>query len=111
MIDDRPGVDGSEKLLAGTKGRPFQLISQVDSESYDAGVQAISDYKLLIAGDAVTLVHGGVSSDGKGYRVLVNSFNTHRRISYTLGVPHEAPLAEMQEAWRKKRREMHHIEQ
>src|SRR6476660_3527491 len=45
-----------------------------------------------------------------GFRVLVNSFNTHRRISYTLGVPHDATLAEMQEVWRHRRREAQPIE-
>ncbi|MPZ15534.1 MAG: UbiD family decarboxylase [Chloroflexi bacterium] len=37
-----------------------------------------------------------------GFRVLVNSFNTHPRIAFTLGIPHDVPLAEMQEAWRKR---------
>lgn len=41
-----------------------------------------------------------------GFRVLVNAFNTHRRICFTLGVPHDVPLAEMQDAWRKKRKAM-----
>src|SRR3954454_25286368 len=44
-----------------------------------------------------------------GYRILVNPFNTHSRISFALGVPHDAPLAEMQAAWRKRRQEMHPI--
>jgi 4-hydroxy-3-polyprenylbenzoate decarboxylase len=38
-----------------------------------------------------------------GYRILVNPFNTHSRISFALGVPHDVPLAEMQAAWRKRR--------
>jgi UbiD family decarboxylase len=44
-----------------------------------------------------------------GFRVLVNAFQTHGRICYTLGVPHDAPLAEMQDAWRRKRKEMQAI--
>src|SRR5262245_11578976 len=71
VIDDRPGVDGSEKILVGTKGEPFSMISQVDAETYLAGKLAFEEYKLLIDGDAVALVQGGVISDGLGYRVLV----------------------------------------
>ncbi len=44
-----------------------------------------------------------------GFRVLVNAFQTHGRICYTLGVPHDVPLAEMQDAWRRKRKEMQPI--
>jgi hypothetical protein len=71
MIDDRPGVDGSETLLTGFKGRPFSMVSQADAESYAEAKQLVSDYALLIEGDAVTLVHGGVTSDSLGYRVLI----------------------------------------
>jgi hypothetical protein len=71
VVDDRPGVDGSEKILIGTKGEPFVLLSEVDAESYADAKAAIKDYQQLIDGDALTLVQGGVSSDGLGYRVLV----------------------------------------
>ena len=71
VVDDRPGVDGSEKVLVGTKGEPFALVSEVDAESYAAAKAAIKDYQQLIDGDALTLVQGGVSSEGLGYRVLV----------------------------------------
>ncbi|MBM2810380.1 MAG: ubiD [Chloroflexi bacterium] len=37
-----------------------------------------------------------------GFRVLVNSFNTHSRIAFTLGIPHDLPLAEMQTEWRRR---------
>lgn len=41
-----------------------------------------------------------------GYRVVVNCFNTHLRIAFTLGVPHDIPLAEMQKLWRQRLREL-----
>lgn len=37
-----------------------------------------------------------------GFRVLVNSFNVHQRIAFTLGIPHDVPLSDMQEAWRQR---------
>src|SRR5437870_31280 len=36
------------------------------------------------------------------FRVLVNAFNTHPRIAFTLGVPHDLTTAEMQDIWRRK---------
>src|SRR5687768_8011579 len=71
VLDDRNGVDGSEKILVGTKGTPFSLVSQVDAEDYATGKGYIDQYKALIDGDAVTLVQGGVDHDGRGFRVLV----------------------------------------
>ena len=35
-----------------------------------------------------------------GFRVLVNSFQTHQRVAFTLGVPHDGTLHEMQDLWR-----------
>src|SRR5579862_329041 len=37
-----------------------------------------------------------------GFRVQVNSFQTHERVAFTLGVPHDLPLREMLEHWRKR---------
>lgn len=70
-VYDRPGVDGSEFLLTGTKGRPFTLISQADAESYQDAIDTFDAYKRLIDGDAVTVVQGGISSDSRGYRCVV----------------------------------------
>jgi len=71
VVDDRPGVDGSEKILIGAKGQPSTILSEVDAESYAAAKAAIKDYQQLIDGDALTFIQGGVSSEGLGYRVLV----------------------------------------
>ena len=37
-----------------------------------------------------------------GYRVLVNAFNTHSRIAFSVGVPHDVPLKAQQAAWRER---------
>src|SRR5439155_9726552 len=37
-----------------------------------------------------------------GFRVLVNSFQTHERVAFTLGVPHDRPLREMLDHWRQR---------
>ncbi len=37
-----------------------------------------------------------------GYRVLVNPFNTHPRIAFSVGVPHDVPTSVQQEHWRRR---------
>jgi len=37
-----------------------------------------------------------------GYRVLVNPFNTHPRIAFTVGVPHDVPTRVQQDHWRQR---------
>ena len=41
-----------------------------------------------------------------GFRVVVNCFNTHPRIAFTLGVPHDVSLHEMQTVWRQRLRDL-----
>jgi 4-hydroxy-3-polyprenylbenzoate decarboxylase len=41
-----------------------------------------------------------------GFRVVVNCLNTHPRIAYTLGIPHDIPSADMQEIWRQRLRDL-----
>ena len=43
---------------------------------------------------------------GPGFRVVVNCLNTHPRIAFTLGIPHDIPSAEMQELWRQRLRNL-----
>lgn len=71
VIDDRPGVDGSEFVLTGTKGRPFSVVSQVDEASYQAAKTLLGLYRALIDSEPVEIVQGGVSSESHGYRVAV----------------------------------------
>ena len=83
VLSDRPGVDGTEKILVGNKGQPFQMVSQVDAESYAAGMIYVDSYKALIAGDAVTLVQGGVNCDGRGFKVHVCGVQASCRVITT----------------------------
>lgn len=71
MVDDRPGVDSSEFILVGKKGKPFTLISQVDVASYDDCQSKLAEYQELIEGDAVSVVKGGVDTESQGYRCVV----------------------------------------
>ena len=36
----------------------------------------------------------------------MNCLNTHPRIAFTLGIPHDIPSAEMQEHWRQRLRDL-----
>jgi hypothetical protein len=74
-IMDRPGIDGSEKILLGKKGVPFALVSQVDQASYQAAKETLLEYQDLIAEDSVALVQAGVDSEQLGYRVQVLNVN------------------------------------
>lgn len=71
MVDDRPGVDGSEFLLAGRKGKPFTLISQVDCESYEDAKAKLEIYQAMIEGDAVNVVQGGVDTESRNFRCVI----------------------------------------
>jgi hypothetical protein len=73
LVDDRPGVDGSEFVVTGHKGRPFSLISQVDEETYETAHNLLRVYQTAIDEDAVEIIQGGVSMDGLGFRVNVIS--------------------------------------
>lgn len=68
---DRPGVDGTEFVLAGRKGRPFVLVSTVDDEDLTAAQNTLSSYQDLIGEDAQEVVKGGVSSSSLGYKCVV----------------------------------------
>ncbi len=71
IILDRPGVNGSEFVLTGTKGRPFSLISQVDDSTRENAIYTFQGYQRLVDGDAIEVIQGGVSSDSLGYRCAV----------------------------------------
>jgi hypothetical protein len=61
FTEDRPGVDGTEFIIGGNKGRPFSLVSQVDCASYTAAVQEFQQYLALKVAAPVQLVQGGVN--------------------------------------------------
>lgn len=61
LTEDRPGVDGTEFILAGNKGRPFSLVSQVDCASYTAAVATFQNYLGLKVVAPVPLIQGGVN--------------------------------------------------
>ncbi len=86
VIDDRAGVDGSEFMLIGKKGRPFQLISQVDCDDYANAHDTLNAYRQLITTGAVQIVQGGVSGDDYGYRVnVLDVVGTPQRIAGAVG--------------------------
>lgn len=71
VIDERQGVNGSEFVLTGKKGRPFSLISMVDCDSYEDALNTHIVYQRLIEEDAQEIVQADVSGDSLGYRVVV----------------------------------------
>lgn len=73
MLDDRPGVTGTEVTLLARKGRPFQLISQVDAVDYDDANDLYLSYRETIEQDALELTKGGIStlaSDNYNVKVI-----------------------------------------
>mgnify|MGYP000995828325 FL=1 len=70
-MDERAGVDGTELTRIGTRGKPFQLVSQVDQADVDSCYATLNQYKTLIDGDPVDLVWYGVNSSTYGYKVQV----------------------------------------
>lgn len=71
--DDRQGVDGTEFVLAGTKGQPFVLISTVDDEDIQAARHTLKSYLDTIAEGAVEVIKDDVSTLEEGYKCSVLS--------------------------------------
>lgn len=71
LTEDRPGVDGTEFILAGNKGRPFSLVSQVDCASYTAALLTFDFYLGLKVVAPVPLIQAGVLSFSRGFLVKV----------------------------------------
>jgi hypothetical protein len=73
LIDDRQGLDGSEKILVGKKGQPFSLVSHVDTADYASAWALLSTYQALTAADVQQLIQGGFNYDNytPAFRVQV----------------------------------------
>jgi hypothetical protein len=71
LTESRPGVDGTEFILAGNKGLPFSLLSQVDCADYADGLIVFGAYLSMKVIGPVPMVQGGVNSAAEGYLVKV----------------------------------------
>lgn len=71
VMDERAGVDGTELTRIGTRGKPFQLVSQVDCRDIDDCYATYDTYKDLIDGDPVELIWYDVNSTTYDYKVQV----------------------------------------
>jgi hypothetical protein len=70
-VDQRPGVDGTQVTKVGKKGRPFTVLTRVDTNDYPAAHDALQRYQGLIDGEPITMIQGGVSSDTLGFKVQI----------------------------------------
>lgn len=71
MLDERPGVIGTEITREGKKGRPFRVQSWVDAVDYDTARLMYDFYRDLITDDPQELVQGGISSVQENFLVQV----------------------------------------
>ena len=71
----------------------------VKGANLDEDIGAATDVVHHTAGSPAVLFDD-IPGYPSGFRVLVNSFQTHQRVAFTLGVPHDVPLHEMLDAWR-----------
>ncbi|HEY3115170.1 MAG TPA: UbiD family decarboxylase, partial [Chloroflexota bacterium] len=67
----------------------------------DEGIGQATDVLHHTVGSPVA-IFDDIPGYAPGYRVLVNSFQTHERVAFTLGVPHDRPLREMLDHWRSR---------
>lgn len=70
LVEDRTGVDGTEFIVAGNKGRPFSLLSQVDCADYTEALSIYESYQAMKVAAPVVLVQGGVPFAGMLFKVL-----------------------------------------
>lgn len=71
QTDQRLGVDGTEFTETGTRGKPFQLRSQVDCNDYQSAISTFDTYYALIGNDPVTVIQAGISSADRGFKCQV----------------------------------------
>jgi hypothetical protein len=62
-LDERPGTNGTTVTWTGRKGKPFQLISQVDAVDYAHARTLYNLYLTLTDSNPVPIVQGGVPSE------------------------------------------------
>jgi 4-hydroxy-3-polyprenylbenzoate decarboxylase len=85
------------------------VLKTVHGANVEEDIGAATDVLHHTAGSPAA-IFDNIPGYDPNYRVLVNAFNTHARIAFTLGVPHDIPPAEMQEIWRKRLRDVRPIE-
>jgi len=85
-IDQRPAVDGTEVTRTGSKGKPFQMLSRVDTRNYADCHYLVDEYKTLIGDEPVDLVQGGVSMASRGFKVVVLNVEMFRALAISAAV-------------------------
>jgi hypothetical protein len=71
LTEDRPGVDGTEFILAGYKGEPFTLVSQVDTATYAAAKELFNAYLAMQGAEPLNVIQGGYAHLTDGWRAKV----------------------------------------
>jgi len=100
-LDQRNGVDGTEATLLGTKGSPFQLMSQVDQASFSYASFEAKQYHDLIEDGAVDLIKDGIdySIYGLKFQVLNVTIVKCQRITTAVGGINPPSLAWLEAVW------------
>lgn len=70
-LDQRNGVDGTEATLLGTKGTPFQLLSQVDLIGYPEAISEFQQYLDTIGKGGVELIKDDIDYTSLGVKFQV----------------------------------------
>jgi hypothetical protein len=85
-IDQRPAIDGTTITRDGNRGAPFSMMSRADALNYGAAIQRFQEYVQSCGGKPVTLIQGGVSSDARGFKVVVLSVQRLRAASLSRSI-------------------------
>jgi hypothetical protein len=101
-IVQRPGVNGTAFIKAGTKGEPFQMRSFRDETTLTAAAALIESYKALIGAAPQTIVWAGLdyfALHANKYEVLnVRPLNVQKIAGATGGLS-GAPAAICEALW------------
>lgn len=80
-VDRRPGIDSIEITRLGTRGRPFQWISAVDTGAPAEAVDLLFAYRELIGQNPVSVVKDNATSDSAGFKCAVLAVEERRIIA------------------------------
>jgi hypothetical protein len=79
-------IDNQGNPIRAKQGQPFVMMSRADAANYAAAIQLFDLYVQSCGANPVTMLQGGVSSDSRGFKVVVFSVQRLRAVSVSRSV-------------------------
>ncbi|MBI4522358.1 MAG: UbiD family decarboxylase [Deltaproteobacteria bacterium] len=80
-------------------------LREIQGANWDLEIGGVADI-VTEAGNSPAVLFDRIKGYPEGYRVLINSLGSTRRLALSLGIPPDLPPLEFVQAWRKKSRDL-----